>query len=282
MGFVQRIFDFLEYVLSHKTLNIITKFFKFLYKMFENPYFQNVASNLITLSLITLVGWIIYYFTRRSSLLGFFNIKSSKRIVLYLSNLRIQPGGAIGIDNVPRSFGASAIPLYEAELVPIFQRLFNFVIPGIESQPGFLRWLLISDVAVEILPSPLSTAEVERNSTYITVGSPGYNIASKRVEASLRSLGRFTQDNRALELPGVPLQQDSRCSFVQRVLDQTTGQTAFYVAGMSILGTKGAAYFLATQWKYLAKKYPNNKPFCIMLRILSDDACKHEILYERG
>lgn len=66
--------------------------------------FLNVASEFIALSLIVLVGWVLYYFTRRSPLLAFFNIKKPKRIVLYLSHLRIQPGGAIGIGNVPRSF----------------------------------------------------------------------------------------------------------------------------------------------------------------------------------
>lgn len=179
-------------------------------------------------------------------------------------------------------FGASALPLYEAKLIPIFQRLFNFVIPCVESQPGFLKWLFISDVTVEVLPSPVNQGEVERNSTFIAVGSPGYNIASKRIEDSLHSLARFTTNNQALQLSGVPPLTDTRCSFVQRVIDQTTGQTAFYVAGMSILATTGTAYFFVNRWKYLAKRFPNNKPFCIMLRITSNDARKHDILYELG
>lgn len=253
-----------------------------LQKILNNPYFQNVASEFIALGLIILVGWVIYHFTTRSPLLTFFNIRRSKRIALYLSRLRILEGGAVGIDNVPRSFRASAIPLYEADLIPVFQRLFNFIIPGVDSLPGFLKRVLISDVDVEILCSPLTEDEVERNTTFIAIGSPGYNAASRRAENSFRSPAKFVNDNRAIELSGCPPLSDEECSFVQKVLDQANGQTAFYVAGRTILGTKGAAYFLATQWRYLGKKFPNNKPFCVMLRITSDDGRKYEVLYERG
>jgi len=255
------------------------------YKMFNNPYFQNVASDFITLVILVLIGWLIYSFSHRSPLLKFFGIKKTKKIVLYLSHLRIRAGqncGAVGVDDVVRSFQESALPLYETRLIAIFQRLFNFVIPGISSQPGFLKWLLISDVEVEVLPSPLNIDDVERQTTFIAIGSPGYNIASTKVENIFRSLGRFTRGNLAIELNGSPPLTDTTCSFVQRVVDQTTGQYAFYVAGMSSLGTTGAAYFLASRWQYLTNKYPGDKPFCIMLRISGTDARKHDILYERG
>jgi hypothetical protein len=251
-------------------------------ELLNNPYFQNVASDFIFLAIIVAIGWLIYYFTDRSRLLGFFNIRERKRIVVYLSHLQIRAGGAIGVDDRPRTYGSSAIPLYEANLIPAFQRLFNFLIPGVESQPGFLKWLLVSDISVEIRPSPLSEGDLERDTTFITIGSPGYNLASTAVENSFRSTGRFDKNCGALEVAGMPPIDDTRCSFVQKVFDQTTNQAAFYVAGISIVGTTGAAYFLATRWKYLAKRYPSNQPFCIMLRITSDDGLQSEILYERG
>jgi hypothetical protein len=158
-----------------------------------NPYFVNIVSDFIYTILILFIGWVLYYFTRRALLLSFFNIKESKRIVIYLSHLRILTSGAIGADGKPRSFGASALPLYETELVPIFQRLFNFVIPGAESQPGFLKKLFISDVTVEILPSPLNVGDIERTTTFIAVGSPGYNMASKRIEDFFIHLGNLQQ-----------------------------------------------------------------------------------------
>ena len=181
-----------------------------------------------------------------------------------------------------RSFQQSAIPLYEAGIIAVFQRLFNFVIPGVESQPGFLKRLLVSDVEVEVRPSPLNAGDLERQTTFIAVGSPGYNIASTKIETDLHSLGKFTDDNRAIQLAGSPPLTDPSCCFVQRAVDPTTRQYAFYVAGMSSLGTTGAAYFLASRWSYLADKYSGAKPFCVMLRLTSNDARKHEILYERG
>jgi hypothetical protein len=50
---------------------------------------------------------------------------------------------------------------------------------------------------------------------------------------------------------------------------------------MSIQGTTRALRFLVTRWRYLDKKYPGDRPFCIMLRILSEDGSKHQVIYER-
>jgi len=116
--------------------------------MVQNPYFQNVASEFIAIAIIVLVSWTAYRFTQRRALLRFFHCVGTKRVVLYLSNLKIRTGGAIGVDEQPRSFGETAIPLSEVNIIPWFQRLFNFLVPGLSSQPGIFRWLLISDVTV--------------------------------------------------------------------------------------------------------------------------------------
>ena len=88
--------------------------------------------------------------------------------------------------------------------MPALQRLFNYVVPGMEELPGFLNRLLLSDVDVEILPSPLDVSEIEGDFTFIAVGSPGYNLAARYVEKSLHSIGRFTDDMTAVTLPGAP------------------------------------------------------------------------------
>ena len=126
----------------------------------KNDYFVNVASEFIALLLLIAFGWIIYHLTKRRKLLKFFNLSQSKRIVVYLSHLRIQSGGAIGIDELPRSFGESAIALTEVRFIHIFQRLFNLIVPGVDNLPGFLRKLLVSDVEVLFTESPLSSGEV--------------------------------------------------------------------------------------------------------------------------
>ncbi|HEY6367845.1 MAG TPA: hypothetical protein VI585_23960, partial [Candidatus Binatia bacterium] len=180
-----------------------------------------------------------------------------------------------------RSYAGSAIPLYEVHLVPVFQRLFNLLIPGVESMPGFLKNLFLSDVTINVAASPAAQEDVDRNTTLITVGSPGYNRASQRVETGFHALAKFVNDNSALQLGDVAPVTDSNCGFVQKAVDQTTGQVAFYVAGPSSIGTTGAAFFLVTKWKQLDKRYPSHKPFCVMLRVTSQDARQHEILFER-
>lgn len=250
--------------------------------MLSNPYFQNVVSEYIALGLLIVVAWIVVRATGRRRLLRFFAIKSDRRLVIYLSNLNIRAGGATGVDGAPRSFAEAAVPAYEVELIRPFQRLFNFVVPGVESLPGPLKWLLMSDVSVEVVPSPAQTDEVERVSTLIAIGSPGYNAASSRIEDGLHSLGRFTADNAAVEVDGAPPLVDHTYAFVQRVVDPATGQTVFYVAGPASVGTAGAAHFLVTRWSELGKKYPGTTRFCIMLRVSAANPRQHEIVFERG
>jgi hypothetical protein len=250
--------------------------------MLCNPWFQNIASNLLTILIIAGVGWLIYFFTKRRRILAFFGLKNHKRLVLYLSNVHVQSGGSVGVDGKLRSYSGTAIPENEANLIPRFQRLFNFVIPGLSEQPGLLKWLLISDVDVEPIPSPSEADSVEKSATFIAVGSPAYNSASLRIEQVLNPFARFNAEYTGFCLDQANEITDLRCGFVQRVVGQFPEQTAFYVAGISALGTTGAAYFLATRWSYLAEKYKNSKPFCVVLRITENDPRGHEIVYERG
>lgn len=246
-------------------------------------WLESIAQNLVAESLFLLVllalGWLLYRVTHRRPLLSFFGIKRPKRLFVYLSNLRIQRGGALGVDGLSRSFGESAVPTYEAALMPWLQRLFNYVVPGTKEQPGFLKWLQLSDVAVEFVASPLTESEIERDSTILAVGSPGYNRASSYIEDSLHSIGRFANDMSAITVDGASPLHGDHYAFAQRA--GNAGQQAFYAAGISSRATTGAVHFLATHWRELHQKYPDGKPFCVMLRILSEDGSRYQILYER-
>ena len=199
--------------------------------MTKNPWFQNVGSEFLALAIILALGWLVYQLKSRGPLLSFFGIRTSKKLFVYLSHLRIRPGGAIGIDDQPRSFGSSAIPAYESALMPALQRLFNYVIPGMEGLPGFLKRILLSDIDVDALPSPLDVSEIEGDSTFVAVGSPGYNLASSYIEDSLHSIGSFTDDMSAITLPGASPLSGDHYAFVQ--LAGNANQTAFYVAGIT-------------------------------------------------
>ena len=248
--------------------------------MISDPWFQNVGSNLLTILIIAAVGWGIHRITRRARLLRFFGLKQERRLVLYLSNVRVVTGGAIGIDEKPRSYSGTAIPDNEVGLIPVFQRLFNFIIPGVTEQPGFLKWLLISDVQVQAMPSPVDVDEVEKTSTFIAVGSQAYNGASLRIEQAFDPLARL--EDKGIKLRDVPDIEDTRCGFVQRVFDQDSGQSAFYVAGPSTLATTGAAYYLARRWLYLSRKYKTSKRFCVVLRFPSPDPRSFEVVFEKA
>jgi hypothetical protein len=245
----------------------------------KNPWFQNIGSEFLALGILLVLGWLVYQLKSRGPRLSFFGIKKTKKLFVYLSRLRIQSGGALGIDGKRRSFGESAIPAYEAELMPALQRLFNYVVPGMEALPGYLNRLLLSDVDVAVLPSPLDVSEIEGDWTFIAVGSPGYNLASAYVEDSLHSIGRFTNDMSAVTVPGASALQGDHYAFVQRA--GNSKQKAFYVAGISSRATTGAVRFLATRWRDLHRKYPGGKPFCVMLRITSEDGSRYQVIYER-
>ncbi len=219
---------------------------------------QNLVAELLFVLFLLVLGWLLYRVTHRRPLLSFFDTTRRKRLVVYLSNLSIQRGGAAGVDRRPRSFGESALPAYEVDLIPWLQRLFNYVVPGTTEQPGFLKWLQLSDVAVEFAPSPFDESAIESESTFIAVGSPGYNRASSYVEDSLHSIGRFTNDNSAITLAG-----------------------ASPLHSISSRATTGAVRYLVSHWHDLSQKYPNGKPFCVMLRITSEDGSKYQIVYER-
>lgn len=240
-----------------------------------------ILSSILFLILITIIGWLYQYFSGRKKLFEFFNLKNTKRLVLYLSHLRIASGGAVGVDNIPRSFGESAIPLSETRLVSLFQRLFISAIPGIDTLPGILKKIVISDVDLNIEPSPLDENTVEKDTTIISLGSPGYNIASKYIENTLNSIGKFINQNSAIEIPDTPPYRDTLYSFVQRTKNNSSGAIAYYAAGISSISTMGVSYFLSSKWRYLQNKYGNTQPFCIILKISPEDYKKHTIVCKK-
>lgn len=243
---------------------------------------SGVLSSVLFLILCIIFIWLYQYFSGRRKLFEFFNVKNTKKLVLYLSHLRIISGGALGVDGVPRSFGESAVPLTETKLVALFQRLFISAIPGIDALPGILKKIAISDVDFNIEPSPLDENAVEKDTTIISLGSPGYNVASKYIEDILHSLGKLINQNTAIEILGTPPYGDNSYSFVQRAKNNNNDAIAYYSAGMSSIGTQGASYFLASKWRYLQDKYGNSQPFCIILKISPEDYKKYTIICEKS
>jgi hypothetical protein len=261
-------------------------------------------------------------------------------MLIYLSNLRVVPGGAVGIDGRQRSYRGRAVAFLEMEVATRLRDLFVHLFPSLSDRPGLLSRLLISDVEVELIPSPLKEADLEQLLPFITLGSAAYNVASRFVERELHSQARIRLGYKspvvgasavgplggsgddvltstaasgmdmewpqgvgmgtasvfsktgpeagsedaatAIVVSGINPITDERCGFVERLLDQKHNRLVFYVAGISELATAGAAYFLATRWKYLERRYPKGTPFLVVLRFESSDYRRWSVVFERG
>jgi hypothetical protein len=91
------------------------------------------------------------------------------------------------VDGQLRSYRGSAAGFGEMFEANRFRDLFNYLLPSLSENPGILSKLLISDVQVQLLHSPLKQEQIERSSSFITLGSPAYNLASEFAETKLHS-----------------------------------------------------------------------------------------------
>lgn len=248
---------------------------------------QNIIGGLISdfifFILILGIGWAIYFFTERQKLLSFFNIKDTKKLVIYLGNLRIIEGGSLGIDNQPRKYCGTTIVFNEQVTATKYKEHFNYLVPSISESPTFLSKILFSDIKVASLPSPLTENDIEANCSIISFGSPGYNKVSEVIEDYPETKVRFINDNSAIEIDNIPPMDDIANGFIQRLVTTNDGSTRsiFYVAGLSEYGTIGAANYLINNWKHLRKKYGDNKSFCVVVRFPNANFDNFTIVSER-
>lgn len=152
---------------------------------------ENVFSDFVFLVITLIIGVCIFRFTKRKKLRSFFGIKESRRIAIYLSKFELEKGDATGIDGKPYSYTGVAVAFGEMQSANRFRDLFNHFLPSLSDVPNFLGKLLVSDVHVQLHRSPTNTGEIERSASFIALGSPVYNLASKFVENELHSKAKF-------------------------------------------------------------------------------------------
>lgn len=251
-------------------------------QIIDNPYFQNVSSEFIALFLLVLFGYFFYRMTGRRKLLSFFHVGQDKRFIIYLSSVNVTAGGSVGVDGRPRSFAGPTFALTEVYLIGLIQRLFNYITPGVDSLPGFLKSILISDVTVDFLPSPPLTTDVDTQVPYLALGSPGYNSASQRIQADYNPLAQFETNNVEIMVNNLGKLSDPRLGFLVRARNNSTGQIAYYAAGPASIGTTGTAIYLIKNWRNLQKRFGNDTPFVVLLRFMSDDPRQVEVVAEKA
>jgi hypothetical protein len=241
---------------------------------------KDLLASFIWTGVIIAFGWALVR-KKRSRLIEFFGAEGDHRITIYWSLLRVQRGGSHGVDDRPRAFSGAAIPGGELDLIAIYQRLFNYVVPSLQEQPGFWHNLLFSDVKVEISASPLKKEDIDHASSLVAFGSPGYNVVSQWIENDLHALGKFTPEMTGIEVDGVAPFRGMLIGFVQRVRIHDGPAMAFYVAGVSEQATKAAAYYLASAWEDLKNRFGNRENFCVVIKAANGDFRKCSVLLER-
>ena len=154
--------------------------------------------------------------------------------------------------------------------------------PGLEDPSGLLRRVILSDVELVAQVAPTTPAGTDFSSSLISLGSPGYNGTSAWIEATLNPVARFIQNNNAIEVQGNPPYTSGVHAFLQRIRIGDGPHVAFYAAGMSEGATVTAAYFLASRWSYLYRRFGDRENFCLVLEVVAANPTTPKILLERG
>ncbi len=148
------------------------------------------------------------------------------------------------------------------------------------SNPNIPPWGIGSDTDTQIYDFPNiagGTAdpfdpvhELQNRTTY-----ENFSTSSKDSQEALRET---TIKIKGFEQPF----GSTTIGFIERIAkSKENDHTLFYIAGLSELATKGAAYYLLTNWRYLYKKYKNDKSFLIAVTINEQDYKTSSISFEK-
>jgi hypothetical protein len=249
--------------------------------LLEVPIWQDILVHLLSdvlfLILLALFAVIVHIVTRRH-ILGFFGVGDSRSIVVYLSTLHVGGKivdayghehivGAFDANGIMRSYTGQAVVFSEVENAHRFKELFNQPLPFLGDTPEWLKRLSVADVDVNITNSPASFDQIRADVSFISIGSFGYNTASRLIEANAHYNVKFASDGSSIEVRNLSnSESDPTCAFIQRICDPEANRSMFQVAGLSELGTNGAGRYLVRNWKKLHKKYGNKQNFLLMLK----------------
>lgn len=244
----------------------------------------NLISDLIFLVLVTLLafmGGVIWIRSRRRRIMRFFGISLTRRAVVYLSNIRVIGGGSIGVDSVQRAFSGETVSFEEMRIAGEFANLFAFPFPKLsQSLSGFLSGWLVDTTRIQLQRSPVSETEIDLSTSLVTLGSPAYNIVSQYVEQHANCHAKFSKDMSSIIVSNLPPIDDKRYGFIQKITGGDKRTAYFYAAGLSTLGTVGAAHYLCDQWSYLEKEH-RDKGFTVLLVFTSNDLKDWQVVFDK-
>jgi hypothetical protein len=215
---------------------------------------NGLLTNIITLILTLLIAWLLYASFGRRGLLKFFGVEEGKLLRIYV--------GHIPVPSVPKGF----VGFEEITEAKNIEALLKSVIPGLGDQPGLLKFLQVADIKTEILPGQPNHADVTLDYSFISLGSPSSNFASRLLETELKN--PITSDvNSTIHIPHLSPIADNQ-AVIERICSQN--KNYFYIAGKYEPMTAGGARFLIQNWKLMRKKYGDRTSFYYLVEVRND------------
>lgn len=216
----------------------------------------------------------IFYLWPRLRLRKFFGLDDSRNIAIYVSNIRYDPmkAPAVGVDDQSATIGAGTETVSFRELMAAnyFQELLTRLFPSLPELVSVLGKLRISGVQVQILPSPKEQEDFDPTPPFISIGGTAFNAASGFIQKNLKSRIQchvINGHNTEIEIRDMPHMSpitDPYYGFIERIVHPQG--YIFYAVGSSSIGSAGAAYHLATQWKKLCRKHGDG-PFLKIIKV---------------
>jgi|SRR5215813_691608 len=216
------------------------------------------------ISLIIGGGW---YLWRRRALLSLFQVGKTKPLIIYLSRVEVVQGGSVGVGGVARSFAGPTVTASEASAATVLAGIFEYLIPGLESQPGILKTLFTRDISVFVQPSPISVQQIPPEVSIVSVGSPGYNCVSEWAQGQLNPRVWFSRNNDALETHTGRSFAHPDTGMVQVLYDAQNDRRVFYVGGIAEAGTRAGLLYLALKWKELKQNMGKQRVFAGLVQV---------------
>jgi len=229
-------------------------------------FFVGILSSIAFLVLLVIAGSGLLLWRRRR-LLDLFRVSKDRGLTIFLSRLEIEQWGSIGFDGQPRSFAGPAVTAREAAAASDLRSIFEYLIPGLESQPGLLKTLFTRDIDVTVEPSPMAVGAIPNDRTMVTVGSPAFNVVSDWVQHALNPRVVFDPNNTSLQSAGHQPVVDPQQGMVQVLWDANLQRRVFYVGGLSEAGTVAALVYLARRWEELRQNLGSQQAYAGLVRI---------------
>jgi hypothetical protein len=213
-----------------------------------------LLTNIITLVLTILIAWLLYASFGRRSLLKFFGVEETKLLRIYV--------GHVSVSSVPKGF----VGFEEITEAKNIESLFKSVIPGLGDQPGLLKFLQVADIKTEILPGQTNHPDVTLEYSFVSLGSPTSNFASRLLETELNNPIKCDESS-TITTPHLSPITDNQ-AVVARICSGS--KNYFYIAGKYEPITAGGTRFLIQNWKTMRKKYGDRNSFYYLVEVRND------------